>query len=150
MRACSKRVSTAGNLWSLLVLARVVIVGIPRSWIALVTRGYPLAGFRTGVRFPAGSADWSVIRRGSLLVTMPSCEQVPSVLLSQQSDTGWRGRKSEVPAWLHTPPATLPGPAAGYSGHRTAAWPAGTMSGDSEQCSTLPIRLLVSVVEGRP
>src|SRR5262249_60790054 len=99
MRACSKRVSTAGNLWSLLVLARVVIVGIPRSWIALVTRGYPLAGFRTGVRFPAGTADWSVIRRGSLLVSRPAGEQAPAVLLSQPSHTGWRRGESEAPGW---------------------------------------------------
>jgi len=39
--------------------------------------------------------------------TVPSCEQVPSVLLSQQSGTGWRGSMSQVPAWLHTPPSTF-------------------------------------------
>jgi hypothetical protein len=52
LRACSKRVSSTGNSGLLLVRARVVIVGIPRTWRRLVTGGNPPLGFRRGVRFP--------------------------------------------------------------------------------------------------
>jgi hypothetical protein len=55
LRTFRKRSGSSGNPGSLLVRAGITIVGIPRGWRRLDTRGYPDVSLRTGVRFPSHS-----------------------------------------------------------------------------------------------